>query len=255
VRLLELGVDAALNASHGFRAPQIRRWPTALHASELAVGSAASCRACDLDRVLSAVRAVDPMWICAYLGARYRPETERSYPQPVSVDGASLGRAVANCRGLIEAGVRPLLVENVAAFGILADGRSSAEFINKLCDESGCGLLLDVTTLTIDRRLGFDPARWLSDVDPSHVAAIRLRTIPRQAVDGAPSTGDSLVAEGVWRLAREIAARSSAATAILECRGLCPTIGDLQAELCLTAAVDRFTTPIESLPTAARALV
>lgn len=255
VRCLELSVDAALNALHGFRIRQMRRWPTALHASQLAVGAAAGESLPDLERVLSAVRAVDPMWICAYLGSRYRPETELSYPQPASVDRGSLGRAIANCRRLIEAGVRPLLVENVAAFGITADRLSPAEFINRLCDESGCGLLLDVTTLTIDTRLGFDPRRWLWEVDPSHVAAIRLRTIPRLAEgDGVP-TGDSLVTDSDWALAREIAKRTSVASVVLQLRGQCPTIDELQAELRLTAAVDRFAAPLEALPTAAGALI
>ena len=254
VRCLELGVDAALNASHGFRARQIRRWPTALHAPRLAVASDFSATT-DLERVLSAVHAADPLWIGAYLGSRYRPETELSYPHPASVDGDSLGRAVANCRRLIEAGVRPLLVENVAAFGILADHLSPAEYINRLCDESGCGLLLDVTTLTVDKRLGFDPRRWLWDVDPSHVAAMRLRTTSRQGSTHAPTFADGLVADESWVLAREIAARTSAATVVLHCRGECPTIDALRTELRLTAAVDRFVTPIEALPSAARALV
>src|SRR5688500_18665976 len=105
VRCLELSVDAALNASH-FRAREIRRWPIALQASQLAVCTAAALRRADLERVVSAVRALDPVWICAYLGARVRPETEVSYPQPTSVEGSSLGRAVAHCRHLIDAGVR-----------------------------------------------------------------------------------------------------------------------------------------------------
>ena len=254
VRCLELTVDAALNASHGFRARQIRRWPTALQASELAVGSPASRGDVpDLERVLSAVRAVDPMWICGYLGSRHRPETELSYPHPASIDGDCLGRAVANCRRLIDAGVRPLLVENVAAFGIMFDRMSPADFINKLCDESGCGLLLDVTTLMIDKRLGFDPTRWLWRVDPSHVAAMRLRTVPRQPATGRSSIGESLVTDDAWALAREIAARTSAETVILQCRGECPAIDELQAELCVTAAMDRFAAPIPILQTAARA--
>jgi uncharacterized protein len=255
VRCLELTVDAALNASHGFRARQVRRWPTALQAPELAVGSPPPRDVADLERVLSAVRAVDPMWICGYLGSRHRPETELSYPHPASIDGNSLGRAVTNCRRLIEAGVRPLLVENVAAFAINCDRMSPAEFINKLCDESGCGLLLDVTTLTVDKRLGFDPTRWLWDIDPSHVAAMRLRTVPRQTTDGTPSFRDSLLAADARVLAREIAARTSAETVILQCRGECPTIDELRAELSLAAAADRFAPAIQALPVAARALV
>lgn len=255
VRCLELTVDAALNASHGFRVRQIRRWPTALHAPQLTVGAARTDGFRAVERVLGAVQAVDPMWICGYLGSRYRPETELSYPQPVGVDRASLGRTIANCRRLIEGGIRPLLVENVAAFGIMADRLSPADFINKLCDESGCGLLLDVTTLTIDKRLGFDPTSWLWDVDPSHVAAMRLRTIPRRSDSGSPCSGDSLVADDDWVLAREIAKRTSVETVVLQCRGQCPTIDDLRAELHLTAAVDRFAAPVQALPTAAGALV
>jgi uncharacterized protein (UPF0276 family) len=240
VRCLELSVEMVLSGSQALRLRQIRRWPTSLHAPSLSVGTPTPPRSSDLDTVLRAVRAIDPMWICAYLGCRHRPETEPSYPQPMPLTGSTLACAIANCRRLIDAGVRPLLVENVAAFGAEDGHMSPAEFLNKLCDESGCGVLLDVTTLTLDARLGVDPRRWLWDVDPLHIEAMRVRTTPRRhgGNGGAPAR-DGLLTDETWLLARDVAARTFAETSILQVRGECSGIEELQTELCRLASLGR----------------
>ncbi len=169
-----------------------------------------------------------------------------------------LGTAATNCGRLIDAGIRPLLVETVAAFGAEADEMSPADFINKLCDETGCGVLLDVTTLTLDVRLGHDPRQWLWDVDPLHIEAIRLRSVHRRAANdnSVPGAFAHLVSNEAWTLAKEIAARTRAETSILELRGECSAIGELQAELWRLASLDRVAAApslSELLPAAARA--
>ncbi|MDQ3949247.1 MAG: DUF692 family protein, partial [Gemmatimonadota bacterium] len=216
VRCLELSVDEALTASRTSRGGRIRRLPTALHAPQMAVLTPGPLDPADLERVVRSVRTVDPTWISVYLGCRRRPEAELSYPQPVSLSGAALGQAIANCRRLIDAGARPLLVENVTAFGIGDGSASPAQFLNQLCEESGCGLLLDVTALTVDARFGFDPRRWLWDVDRSRVAAMHLGGRTQRGVGWWAGRRGGHVSEEAWTLARELADRTPVGTAILQ---------------------------------------
>jgi uncharacterized protein len=243
VRCLELRLDQALHMARASRPARIRRWPTAVHATGVSVLTESPLDATDVDSVIRGVRAVDSIWVSVYLGCRRRPEPELSYPLPTSLNGISLGRAIANCRALIEAGARPLLVENVAAFGIDGGSMSPARFLNKLCEQSGCGLLLDVTALTLDARFGFDARRWLWDVEPSHIVALHLGGWTRRRHGRWAGRREGRVSDDTWALARELADRTPVGTAILQGDGWCSEIPDLQEDLRRLASLDRVAPP------------
>jgi uncharacterized protein (UPF0276 family) len=243
IRCLELTVGDALAEAPTARVARARPWPVVLHAPELSLGTSAPLDPAELDRVVRAVRAVDPVWVAAYLGCRHRPEVEASYPQPVSLQRTTLGRVVANCRELSDACARPVLVENVAAFGGADGPFSHAEFLNRLCAESGCGLLVDVAALTVDARLGFDPRRWLWDVEPFHVVALHLGSWTRYGPGRWARRYDAAESEEAWMLARELVDRTPAGTAILRRDAHSQQIPGLQAELRLLASLDRAAVP------------
>jgi uncharacterized protein (UPF0276 family) len=188
------------------------------------------------------------MWVSVYLGCRHRPEAELTYPQPVSLSRAALGRAVANCRRLIDAGVEPLLVENVTAFGITDGSLSPAHFINKLCDEAGCRLLVDVTALTLDARFGYDPRRWLWEVDPSHVTVMRLAGWGPRGLGRWAGCREGQVFDETWLLARELADRTPVGTAILQRDGRRSSIPELREDLRRLASLDRVAAPALGRP-------
>jgi uncharacterized protein (UPF0276 family) len=231
VRCVEFSVDQALNGLPASPAERLGRPPATLHAARLSALTPAPLDPADIELVTQAVCAVDPIWVSVYLGCRRRPETELWYPQPVNLSGATLGRAIATCRCLIDAGVRPLLVENVTAFGVGDASSSPARFINQLCDESGCQLLVDVTALALDSRFGFDVRRWIWDVHPAHVMAMRLGVCARGARGRWAGRQESEVPDDAWELACELTARTHVGSAILQCDGRPPRIVDIQQDL------------------------
>ncbi len=255
VGCLELRPEDVLTATTPASRPaRIRRWPTVLHAAQLSVLTAEALDASDVERVARAVHSIDPMWVSVYLGCRRRPEPELSYPASVSLGGTTLGRAIANCRMLIEAGVRPLLVENVAAFGIEDGSMSPAQFINQLCEESGCGLLLDVTALTLDAQFGFDARRWLWDVDPWNIRAMHLGGWTRRRDGRWAGRREGRVSAEAWTLARQVVDRTPVGTAILQSDGRCSCISELQEDLERLALLDRVAGPPLSWPQSAAAV-
>jgi uncharacterized protein (UPF0276 family) len=218
------------------RPTRVRPWPAALRATRFSLGTPEPLDPADLDALLRAVRAVDPVWIAVYLGCRHRPEIEVCYPQPVDRTRAVLGRAVAKCRELADACGRPVLVENVAAFGSSDGSVPHAEFVNRLCAESGCGFLADVSALALDSRLGFDPRRWLWAIDPSHVSAIHVGV-------GGTRWREADHPDEAWGLARDLAEQTPVGTAILRWDGGAQRTPSLRATLRQLALLDRASAP------------
>jgi uncharacterized protein (UPF0276 family) len=58
---------------------------------------------------------------------------------------------------------------------------SEPEFLNRLCEQADCGLLLDVTNLFINsRNHGFDPIDWLHQINPERIVQLHLVGYGRQ---------------------------------------------------------------------------
>jgi uncharacterized protein (UPF0276 family) len=237
VACLELTVDQAVAGSRTRSHYGGYAWPVVVNATHLSLGGPELLDAVELRRAMHAANAVQAVWISAYLGRRHRPEADLSYPQPVCPVRSTLGRVITNCRRLMDACGRPLLVENVAAFGRVEDSMSEAEFINQLCDETGCGVVIDVTALTLDARFGFAPTDWLWAVNPCHVAAVHLGGWAHRPAGRWAWRHEGRVPEEAWALARELVSRTAARTAILQRDGRYLGIADLQQELGRIAAL------------------
>jgi uncharacterized protein len=238
VECVELRVDRAVAAGATLSRPQAAdSRPVVLNAPRLSLGTHGSLDPADICDTLRAACVVDAVWISGYLGARRRPEPDFCYPDPLVLNRATLGHVISNCRRVIDACARPLLVENVVAFRRVEDSMSEAAFINTLCDETGCGVLLDVTALVLDARFGFDPRSWLWDVDPRHIAALRLGGWTDGGSGRWAGRREGRVSDDAWALACELAAHASIQAAILQTDGLFPGIPELQSELGRVAAL------------------
>ena len=239
VGCIELRVDDALAEARPSRAARLASWPRVLHAPQLSVGTRGPVDPLELERVARATRTVHPLWIGVYLGWRHRPEPDACYPQPVAPSRDGVSQVVANCRQLIETCGRPVLLENVTAFGATPATLAHGEFLNRVCNEAGCRLLVDVTALTIDARLGFDWGGWLRDVDPGHVAALHLGGWLDDGRGRWAARHAGPIGEDAWALARELVGRSPISAVILQSDGPCVDLAELQADLRRLAAWDR----------------
>jgi uncharacterized protein (UPF0276 family) len=68
-----------------------------------------------------------------------------------------------------------LLENNVYFFDLPDQEMSEPEFLNRLCHETGCGLLLDIHNVYANsRNHGFDPRDFVSQIDPSIVVELHI---------------------------------------------------------------------------------
>jgi uncharacterized protein len=237
IECIELRVDRAIAGLRLSRAQESDPRHVVLNAPRLAVGGLEAPSPADLCDALRAACVVDAVWISAHLGDRRRPEDDFGYPDPLTLNGATLARVIGNCLRITDTCQRPLLVENVAAFCRGGGSMSEADFINKLCDETGCGVLLDVTTLTLDARHGLDPRQWLGSVDPHHIVALRLGGWREHGRGHWAGRREGHVPTEAWALAREVAAYAPVQAAILQSDGRFLGVTEMQAELRRLAAL------------------
>ena len=107
------------------------------------------------------------------------------------------------------------------------------EFLARMCERTGCGLLLDVNNVFVSAcNHGFDPFAYLDGIPAQHVRQIHLAG--HSQGDGLLiDTHDQPVPDGVWTLHAHAVARCGPVATMIERDADIPPLSDLLAELAL----------------------
>lgn len=106
-----------------------------------------------------------------------RPEeTNVGITMPLPRSRATLDLLAARISEVVERIDAPFLLENNVYFIDLPENEmGEAEFLNRLCAETGCGLLLDLHNVYVNAlNLGFDPYDVVSDLNLENVVEIHV---------------------------------------------------------------------------------
>jgi uncharacterized protein (UPF0276 family) len=95
---------------------------------------------------------------------------------PVPYDQELLDLVSSRVRFVQSTVPAPFLLENNVYFFDLPDQEmTEPEFLNRLCHETGCGLLLDIHNVYANaRNHGFDPREFVSRIDPSIIVELHI---------------------------------------------------------------------------------
>jgi uncharacterized protein (UPF0276 family) len=134
----------------------------------------------------------------------------------------------------------PLIVENIS-FTLTWPGAemSEPEFLTRLVEETGCGLLLDVTNLYINsRNHGYDPRAYLEALPREHI--VQLHFVGEESADGSLIDSHSRpTTPPIWKLLEEVLALAPVKGAILERDDCLPSFEELVPELSHARALGR----------------
>ena len=205
--------------------------PLLVRTRRLSLGTPGPLDAAEVAWFAALVRDAKPLWISEHLGFRCTPEIDLVSPVPVALTEAALRGFVDHAREVVDVCGTPLLLENLASPLAIRGSMTEPEFLNRFCDQSGCGVLLDVTALLVNgRNHGFDPVDWLGALDAEHVVQIRIGGCTEQ--DGRwDDTHDAPIDEDLWSLAEVVLARAPVQAIILERDSRFPPIAELASEL------------------------
>jgi len=125
-----------------------------------------------------------------------------------------------------------LSLENLSAyFELKKSSMSEAQFLQALCRETSCGLLLDLNNIFINgQNLNFDPHDYLREIDLNSVRAIHVAGHLKQAQFLFDNHGSS-VCEAVIALLKSVIDRQPHIPITLERDENIPNLQDLMDEL------------------------
>lgn len=117
---------------------------------------------------------------------------------------------------------------------------SESAFISCILEETGCGLLLDVTNLyTNSINFGFDPLRWLDSIPCDRI--VQLHVAGGHWSNGSLIDSHSLpVPDAVWSLVDAACRRAPVKAACIERDENLPAFSELCAEIGLLRRCGRW---------------
>jgi uncharacterized protein len=151
---------------------------------------------------------------------------------PLPFTEAALAHVTKRVRIVQEFLGRRLVLENPSTYaGFTASVMTEQEFLARLAEESGCGLLLDVNNVYVSAaNHDFDPFGYLAALPWDRVAQLHLAghtDYGTHIID----THDAPVADPVWDLYRYVAERAPGVPTLLEWDDKLPAFPVLEAEL------------------------
>ncbi|MBL4845914.1 MAG: DUF692 domain-containing protein [Planctomycetes bacterium] len=221
---------------HGGRHRQVLleardRWPLIPHGVSLDIGGQGEPNPEYLDDLARLAADLDAPFVSDHLclsrvGGTY---THELIPLPFRAEVVEI---VARRAKAIEERVgRPLLLENATYYVEMPGGQmDEAEFLCRIVEESGCGLLLDVNNAYVNSvNHGYDPRAFLERLPLDRVGYVHLaghRIETRALIDDHGSA----VPEPVWDLYRFLLERTGPISTLVEWDANLPELDRLLEE-------------------------
>jgi uncharacterized protein (UPF0276 family) len=208
------------------------RFPVALHGVSLSIGSTDPLDLDYLRRVRRLADAVGAVWVSDHLcwTGVLGLNTHDLLPLPLTEE--SLGHVVRRVRVAQDVLERPLVLENPSTYlGFTESTVPEGEFLARLAEEAGCGLLLDVNNVYVSAvNHEFDPYDYIRALPPDRIVHLHVAghtDCGTHLID----THDQPVADPVWDLYTFTTGRLPAMSVLLEWDDHIPPFPVLTAEL------------------------
>ena len=207
------------------------RFPLFVHGLGLSLGTPGPLDQATLGEFKRIVDTARPMWISEHIAFTRSEETDLGHLNPIPTSRRSLAVMVDHAKELSDVCQRPLILENITSHITLKGELSEPQFLNELCDRTGCGLLLDATNLFINsRNHRFDPLQWLDELNLSNV--VQMHVVGYSFHDGVWSDHHgAAIQDELFELVEYIVARSPVRAVIIERDAHFPPITEIESEL------------------------
>jgi len=192
------------------------------------------------------VDRINPMWISEPLGFSRTDESGWDAYLPVCPGQSSLGTIVDHARQVMDVCQKRLLLETIASSIQPRGSIRETDFLNQVCHQAQCGLLLDVTALLVNAmNHRFDPVEWLHQVDSRLILQLDVSGYSRRD-NRCFDEHLSAVQEDVWNLLEQVLGYCSPRAIVLEREGNYPPIFSIGRELARLKELSR-TSPLRSM--------
>jgi uncharacterized protein len=208
------------------------RYPIVLHGLSLSIGGVDPLDMDYLAGLRNLADGIGACWVSDHLCWTGVDGVQTQELLPVLRTEESLAHVIARVLAAQEALGRPVVLENAAAYlGFDESTMPEPEFLGRLVEATGCGLLLDVNNVHVSAsNIGFDPMRYVDALPASAVAQIHLAG-SRDMGTFLLDTHDECVSAPVWEIYRHSCRRFGPVSTSLEWDTGLPSTAVLREEL------------------------
>lgn len=208
------------------------RYPIVMHGVSLSIGSSDPLDMDYLERLRALADSVAAKWVSDHVCWTGVAGVNTHELLPIPFTEESLRHIARRVRVVQDVLQRPLVLENPSTYASFTHSTMTEwEFLGRLCEESGCLLLLDVNNVYVSAfNHDFDPAEYVRSVPHDRIVQIHLAG---HADHGTHliDTHDRPVPDPVWDLYGQAIALAGPTATLLEWDDDLPAFPDLLAEL------------------------
>lgn len=140
---------------------------------------------------------------------------------PLPYTQETLDRLARNVHQVQQYFGRSILVENPSTYIAFKDNEmSEQEFMNRLCDQTGCSMLLDINNIYVQsHNHGLDPVAYIGEINPDFVMEMHLAGHIEKAFGTKTlliDTHNQTVCDAVWDLYAVAVAHVGAVPTLIE---------------------------------------
>lgn len=192
-------------------------FPLIPHSLELSLGSAEGIDEDYLEKVAEIVEFVEPEWFSDHLCFTRSGGVKIGHLAPVPYTKEAVNVFVKNITKVKSRIKTPLILENITYLVQFPSSEmQESAFIKTILEETGCGLLLDVTNLYINsQNFGFDWRKFLDEIPLERVVQLHFVGSNRWGKRFIDAHASRTEVE-IWKVFAEVAQRCEIKGAILE---------------------------------------
>ncbi|MBN8810458.1 MULTISPECIES: DUF692 domain-containing protein [Sphingomonas] len=222
------------NAGYGMRVFEhvAAHRPVVLHGVSLSIGSTAPLDMAYLGKLRALAERFRPLWISDHLCWTGVQGVNSHDLLPMPLTEAALAHVADRVHQVQDFLGRPLIVENPSTYlEFRASQMPEAEFLARLCEATGCGLLLDVNNVHVSSfNHAQDPIAYLEGIPAAHVVQVHLAG-PSDHGTHLIDTHDAPVPDAVWPLYAWVWERCGPVATMVEWDAGIPEFDVVAAEL------------------------
>jgi uncharacterized protein len=206
--------------------------PLVFHGVSLSIGSSAPLDFGYLAKLRDLAARFAPLWISDHLCWTGMAGINSHDLLPMPLTEAALAHVAERVEAVQDFLGRPLILENPSTYlEFNASQMPEQEFLARLAEDTGCGLLLDVNNVHVSAfNHGHDPIAYIDAIPTSHVVQVHLAG-PSDHGTHLIDTHDAPVPDAVWPLYARVWERCGPVATLLEWDANIPAFAELVGEL------------------------
>lgn len=187
------------------------------HAVDLSLGSAHGLNLSYLEKLARFIETVDPPYWSEHISFSKTSAHDIGHLSPVFRDDEHLELMLKHINQVKSVIDVPLILENIT-FQLNFTGQqySETQFLNLLCKESGCGLLLDITNLYINaNNHRYDWRQFVDELDKQHIKQLHIIGYEKDG-DYLIDSHGAVIQEELWNVYKYVLEASNSPAVIVE---------------------------------------